>query len=186
MLKKAIIVVFSLLVSSYGYSQVSEDDYAIDDSTATQRDRSNDDGFDWDKITVGGGLAVNFGSITYIDVSPTVGYYLTDNILAAVGGTYIYFSDGVYSTNVYGGRLFGEGFLNEVPILAHAELEVLNFFEGSLRERINVVNILVGGGLKQTLGDRSYLSLLVLWNINESEHSLYPNPIFRAGIVIGL
>lgn len=90
MLKKAIIVVFSLLVSSYGYSQVSEDDYAIDDSTATQRDRSNDDGFDWDKITVGGGLAVNFGSITYIDVSPTVGYYLTDNILAAVGGTYIY------------------------------------------------------------------------------------------------
>ena len=74
-----------------------------------------------------------------------------------------------------------------MPFLAHAEIELINI-QWTPEERKNIVNPYIGGGLKQMFGGRSYLYILVLWNLNETKESFVfqPNPVIRGGIAIGL
>lgn len=146
--------------------------------------------FDWNKVFIGGGLGLQFGTITLFDISPLIGYRFTDRMSAGIGVTYQYyrykdkFID--FTTNVYGGRLFGRYLITE-NLFAHAEYEVLSLETFDyLNNRINVVSVLVGGGYRQPIGSYSYLNLMILWNLNESAYSPYINPIIRIGVNIGL
>ena len=142
-----------------------------------------------ERIFFGGNIGLQFGTVTFIDISPLVGYQLTEKFSAGIGATYQFyryrdrFND--FSTNIYGGRVFSKYNILE-NIFAHAEYEVLNLEAFDLEKRLNVTSILLGGGYRQRLGGRTYLNLLVLWNINESAYSPYRNPIIRGGISIGL
>lgn len=140
----------------------------------------------WQKVYVGGNLGLQFGTITFVDVSPLAGYKVTKDLSLGVGLTYLYYQYYSSSFNVYGGRFFGKYNITE-SIFAHTEFEVLNrqhpYISG---ERLNVTNVLVGGGYRQAIGANSYFNILALWNLNESEYSLYSNPIIRAGVIIGL
>ena len=168
-----ILLVF-LLVPVFASAQESDD---------TARKRFSE------RIFFGGNIGLQFGTVTFIDVSPLIGYELTEKLSAGVGATYLYyryrdrFND--FSTNIYGGRVFSRYNILE-NIFAHTEYEVLNLEAFDLEKRINVTSILVGGGFRQQLGGRTYLNLLILWNINESAYSPYRNPIIRGGISIGL
>ncbi|PCJ25397.1 MAG: hypothetical protein COA97_07860 [Flavobacteriales bacterium] len=188
MLKQCLLISI-LFISVLGFSQ-EEDSYVFGDSgTGNSTKSNNGGGFDWDRVTVGGGFGLTFGSYTVIEISPTFGYYLTDNILAGVGGFYTYYKDNDfnYSTYIYGGRVFGEYLFNDVPFLAHAELEVVDI-QWTLDERKTLINPYIGGGLKQIFGGGSYFYILVLYNLNETKESylFQPNPIIRGGIAIGL
>lgn len=189
MLKHGLIIL-TLLISTLGFAQ-EEDAYVFGDNTSNNSTSasSGGGGFDWDRVTIGGGLGMTFGSITYIEVSPTFGYYLTDNILAGIGGNYTYYSEKAtnFNTSLYGGRIFGEYVFENIPFLAHAEIELINI-ESYDNERINIINPYIGGGLKQSFGGHSYLYILVLWNLNETKESflLQPNPVIRGGISIGM
>ena len=188
MLKYSLITLL-LFFSLLGFSQ--EDGYVAGDNTSSSSssDSSNDKGFDWDRVTIGGGLGLSFGTITVIEVAPNIGYYLTENIIAGIGGRYSYYKDNVYnySTSIYGGRVYGQYLFNNMPLLAHVEVEYVNL-EWVQNERINMTNLYVGGGFKQSLGGGSYLSILGLWNLNETKESyvLQPNPVIRVGFAIGL
>lgn len=168
-----ILLIFSLL-SSFSVAQEHDD---------TARKRFSE------RIFFGGNIGLQFGTVTFIDVSPLIGYELTEKLSAGVGATYQYyryrdrFND--FSTNIYGGRVFSRYNILK-NIFSHVEYEVLNLEAFDLEKRINVTSILVGGGFRQQLGGRTYLNLLVLWNINESAYSPYRNPIIRGGISIGL
>ena len=154
--------------------------------TFSQEDKAKSKKDFWQRVFVGGNLGLQFGSITAIDISPLAGYQFTDKFAAGVGITYLYYKYNNYSTNVYGGRVFGRYNITN-NLMAHAEYEVLNRDHPRIiNARLNVTNILVGGGYRQLLGANSYLNILVLWNLNESEYSLYNNPIIRAGVVFGL
>lgn len=185
---KKVLLLFCLLASVVSYAQTDEDAYVYGDDNSSSQNTSSNGKFDWKRLTVGGGLGATFGDITYIEVSPTVGYYFTDNILAGIGGTYIYYSDNVYKykTNMYGGNVFTQYFFNDLPVLAHAETALMNYYSFAKEKRITSTAVLLGGGLRQQFGGRSYLSILVLWDINQTEDSFYPNPIIRAGVAIGL
>ena len=50
-------------------------------------------GFDWDRIVIGGNLGAQFGNITIAEISPNIGYMVTDNLLSGIGGTYIYYKE---------------------------------------------------------------------------------------------
>ncbi|MBI2281746.1 MAG: hypothetical protein HYU68_13810 [Bacteroidetes bacterium] len=189
MIKQFLAILLLFISPIIGFSQADEDSYVYGDTPETKPDSEKSGKFDWDRVTVGGGLGATFGDLTYFEIAPAVGYYITDNILAGVGGTYIYYSDNVYKykTNIYGGTIFTEYLFKDLPILAHAETNLMNYFSRNRQARINAVGVFLGGGLKQQLGDgRSYLSILVLWDINETQDSFYPNPIIRGGISIGL
>ena len=63
-----------------------------------------------DRLYFGGGFSASFGTITYVYVSPTVGYMITRGFSAGIGPTYQYYKDKryvpTYESNSYGGRLF--------------------------------------------------------------------------------
>lgn len=147
----------------------------------------------WTKrIFFGGNLGLQFGTITLIDISPHVGYWITDDLAGGIGFTYQYYKDTRYvpdySTDVYGARVFGRYYIFE-NFFAHAEYEWLNYKVWSLIEdfsRIDVYNVLLGGGYRQWVSNKSFLSIVILWNVNESIYSLYQNPIIRVGVNIGI
>ena len=148
------------------------------------------------RIYVGGNIGLQFGTVTFIDISPLVGYRITDKLSAGIGFTYWYFKDNRILTdinpNVYGGRIFGKYYLFP-NVFAYSEYEVLNMEVitsiGSynyLRERMNVESLFIGGGYSQRIGEHASFNLLLLWNLNESDFSPYFNPVFRTGFNIGL
>ncbi len=146
-----------------------------------------------DKRTfIGGNLGLQFGTITILDISPYIGYELTNYLSMGAGFTYQYFRDGrgenKYSSSMYGGRLFSS--VKIIPeIFAYAEYEILNLEipNSSGNEiRKNVSSVLVGGGYRQMIGPKMYSDIMILWNLTESDDSPYTNPIYRVGITIGL
>lgn len=185
---KKILFIFCLIFSVSLFAQTDEDAYVYGDETSSTDNTSSNGKFDWKRVTVGGGLGASFGNITYFEISPTVGYYLTDNFLAGIGGTYIYYSDNIYKykTNMYGGNVFTQYKIKDLPILAHAETALMNYYSFNKERRVTTTAVLLGGGLRQDFGQRSYMAILVLWDINQNEDSFYPNPVIRAGIAFAL
>lgn len=137
---------------------------------------------------IGGGLGLQFGTITFIELSPKVGYRLTEHFTTGLGGTYQYFRDrraGLdYSTTVYGGALFAQHDIWN-NFYAYAEFEYLTY-EDYYNVQVVSENILIGGGYKQWLSSRAYAYLSLLYNINETYKTPYSNPVFRTGFIIRL
>ena len=174
-IKKIVFLILLISLFQSGHSQ---------ENKAKQEDKAKKDF--WQKVYVGGNLGLQFGTIISIDISPLVGYNINDHLSVGVGATYLFFKYNQNSFSVYGGRIFSRYHITS-NIFAHVEYEVLNRQDPYLtKERVNIANVLVGGGYRQALSEKSYVNILVLWNINQSDYSIYTNPIIRAGVVIGL
>ncbi len=145
-----------------------------------------------DRLVFGGNFGASFGDFTYVDISPSVGYRVTDAFTLGTGITYTYYKNNVvrptYSTNFYGGRWFGQYTFFE-SIVTHVEYELLNrgILENFGREerRINVHSFFVGGGYRGSIGRNAYISLLLLYNLNQGVYTPYTNPQLRAGFGFG-
>lgn len=100
----------------------------------------------FDRVCIGGALGFSLGTYSsMVDVSPTMGYALTDDLIAGIGLTYKYYryKDYFYNTNnndwvdltanIYGGSVWLRYFLTktETPIIEnlfiHGEIEPLTF-----------------------------------------------------------
>lgn len=152
------------------------------------------DGF-WDRFYTGGGIGLQFGSQTFINISPLLGYRLTEKFSAGVSVTYLYYKYKAqnpaysYSSNTYGGSVFSRYLILE-NLFAHVEYELLRL---DVRDNVSrllgtkdIVSVLVGGGYRQMLGERSSINLMLLYNLNESTYSPYQNPIIRLSFGIGI
>jgi hypothetical protein len=148
-----------------------------------------------DRLTFGGNFGASFGDVTFIEVSPNVGYHVTDDFIVGIGLTYSYLRDRRatldYKTNIFGGRTFLQHIIFE-NFVAHAEYELLNLKTIDDRatsnfepQRRNIHSLFVGGGFRSTLGGYSYINLLILYNLNDSRYSPYTNPQIRAGFGVG-
>jgi hypothetical protein len=144
-----------------------------------------------DKMFIGGNFGLQFGSFTYVEVSPLVGYQINDRISAGVGVTYEYFhyKTSYYNlkTNVYGGRVFGRYRFTE-NLFGHVEYEYLNLeaFDFYPRRRVGVDGILGGGGYMQRFGRNSSMVAMILYNFTQSVYTPYNNPVIRVGVYWGL
>lgn len=145
-----------------------------------------------DKIYVGGNLGLGFGDITYVDVSPIVGYRITDRFSSGVGVSYLYFRDTRfdYETSTIGGSVFSRYNLSD-QIFLHLEYQRQTYKARSISldvesQRISVPYLLVGGGYTQPMGANSALFVSILYDVIEDPNSLYRNPIIRAGVTFGL
>lgn len=157
-----------------------------------------------DRLFYGGSFGLSVGSITWIEVSPIVGYRLIPRVSAGIGGTYIYYKNNFYGTQgtgIYGGNIFATVVLiknlgdmmnmqSSTNLFLHGELEFLSldrsFFENPGPEatgRFMVNNMWVGPGIKQRIGERTGVYLMVLFNLNETVYSVYSNPTIRMGFV---
>lgn len=142
-----------------------------------------------DRMFTGGNLGAQFGTITFIDVSPLLGYKVTDKFSLGIGATYQYYhyKDKYYDfeTNVYGGRVFGRYLFTDY-LFGHAEYEYLNLEAFDFkRRRVDVESILAGGGYIQRISDHASIVAMILYNFTESVYTPYSNPIIRIGVNIG-
>lgn len=146
-----------------------------------------------ERLFFSGGLGLTFGDVTYIDLSPQVGYRFTEKFGAGVGATYIYYSwrQYDYSTSIYGGSVFGRyQVFNQV--VAYSEFQQLNVDSYISRNpdgssgRVWVPIWMVGAGYTSPPGSGLGFQLMVLWDVIEDINSPYQNPIIRAGISVGL
>lgn len=150
-----------------------------------------------ERIDFGGYLGVQFGTVTLINVSPLASYRVTEQFHAGLGLTYQYYKDNTYepaySSSAYGGSIFARYFIWR-DLFAHVEyapLYITNFVyypPGSFQEDKApwAHDILVGGGYRQWIGEKASISMMMLFNVNETIYSPYSNPIIRIGFGVGL
>jgi len=155
-----------------------------------------------DKLFVGGGLGLQFGSLTLIDITPMVGYRVTEKFETGIGLTYKYYKYNDYyglgidlKSNIIGGSIFARYHIIE-NLFAHIEYESLRYrydeYYGSIgaltsENRIAYINsFFIGGGYRQRISQSSYFYIMALWNLNETTLSPYSNPVLRMGVALGL
>jgi long-subunit fatty acid transport protein len=190
-MKKSCLLIIALFSINFLFAQ-DEDSYVYGDSELKNKAKNdNKPLIDWSRVSVGGGLGATFGNVTFIEVAPTAAYFVTDHFLYGIGLSYVYYEDKIfrYKTSTYGARVYSQYLLDILPVLGHVEAELINVDSFSYPgTRINVVNLYVGGGLNQKMGDRSYFYLLMLWNLNDYNDAALaqPNPIVRVGVAVGI
>ncbi len=143
-----------------------------------------------DKIYFGGNIGLQFGTVTFAEVSPLVGYKITDHLSAGVGVTYQYYRyrDKYYDfeTNVYGGRIFSRYLFTDY-LFGHVEYEYLNLEAFDIkRRRVDVGSFMGGAGYVQPMGPNAALVAMILYNFTPTIYTPYSNPIIRIGINIGI
>jgi hypothetical protein len=133
------------------------------------------------KIFFGGNAGLQFGSLTFIDISPFVGYRINDKIHVGIGGSYIYTSNRFIrrSATILGARVFARYFFKPY-FFAHAENEWLR--SSALFSQTGSLNTpLVGIGYRQMIGTRGFMDLTGLWNFSIHSATYYSNPVIRIG-----
>jgi hypothetical protein len=154
------------------------------------------------KLFFGGVPGLMFGSTTFIELPPFVGYKFTPYLWAGIGPLYQYYKDKSlhYETSTYGGKVFTQIFVirnlaekirvNLGDIFLYGESSMLNFEPSTYdyisntvtkenRKWINVT--LVGFGFRYPLGDHSGFSLNILWDVTRNPDYSYPTPEVRLG-----
>ncbi len=135
-----------LLVFSFSSLSQYDPDYGDDDSQDLSALHFKE------RLYTGGNFWANFGTFTNVEISPMLGYRLTNSYSVGIGAKYNYFSDRrfnpAFTSSIYGGSVFTryKFFRN---FIAHAELEMLNtndFNTIPSTRRVWVPIGLVGGG----------------------------------------
>jgi len=121
-----------------------------------------------DRLRAGGSFGLRFGGVTHINISPAVGYELTEKLVAGVGGTFMWYRYRYYDTNTiyYGGRTFL--MYSVIPqINLNAEYEALNV-EKAYQKRTWIGSPMIGASYTQPIGTKLVkgVHLTLLYNLN--------------------
>lgn len=148
-----------------------------------------------DKIYVGGGMGLNFGTnVTSYSLSPYAGYKFTDRLSSGLRFTYQYtkFNQTGFRINSYGLGPFVRYQINQV-FFGYTEYEFLRFKvsnPSSSQEFVseNFNSFFLGGGVSQPIGRNAAFNILFLYNLlyDDGTNSPYNSPIvIRAGFDVG-
>ncbi len=142
-----------------------------------------------DKIYYTGNIGLSLGNNTNIMINPLIGYRVTEKYSAGIGINYQYVSNTVTDIHVYGGSVFNRYILTP-EIFAHAEYETLTYKSDIIGEGTSGATtfpaLLVGGGYRQSLGQRVSASAMILYDVLQHENSIYPdNIVLRGGVNLG-
>lgn len=152
---------------------------------------------DWrQKTYFGGNLWLSIGNITYIEATPTVGYWITPRFTCATGFIYNFYKDDYFNTksNIYGGRFFTRYILIEnISKMLPIDLNGSIFAQGEIDHLILESNnpnigrfgydkVYIGGGIRQPIGEKGGVYISVLYNLNDMGYFTTNNPEVRVGI----
>lgn len=160
---------------------------------------------DWKKkIYVGGYFGLGFGTYTYVDVSPIVGYNFTKDFNMGIGVIYNYYSQPVptgpfsstkISSSNWGGRLNATYTLfnlvsvgAEYQFLSVEQVSYNPFTYEVAKEKVPVNILLLGGGLRQSLGRNASIFIMVYYDVLQDPNSPYAynnGLVWRMGVAAG-
>lgn len=141
------------------------------------------------RMVLGGNLALAFGTNTFLQVAPQVGYRLTSNLMAGVGGGYTYYkyanfgAESLYSVSAWSRFNVYEG------IFLGTELESVNctvYDRYNRATRENVPLWLVGIGYASGSGDGLGVSMQLMFDLIGDTRSPYTNPLIRGGVLFAI
>ncbi len=142
-----------------------------------------------ERLFWGGNIAAWAGNPTYVDLSPLIGYKVTEKFSLGVGVIYNYYSykynNYKYTSTFYGGRITARYFIME-NVFVQAGYDRINRdnpYSYKPNARVWIENYLVGGGLRYPVSDNIFCVATALWNLNDTPLSPYRNPIIQIGFV---
>lgn len=153
-----------------------------------------------ERLFYGGSFGLQFGTLTDIEVSPVIGFWVLPRISFAAGPEYRFYKYYTDRTSIYGGKAYMEMIVlrninsvipigSNTNIIFHLEDELLSL-ESSFwknppitEDRFYVNTLLAGGGLSQQIGRRSSINFYVLFALNESLYGIYSNPEIRLSFI---
>jgi len=146
-----------------------------------------------EKVTFGGNFQAWFGNPTFVFLSPTIGYSPVDNFNLGVGVIYNYskvdFGQyGKYSQSIFGGHSYARYFFTESYFaqVQYDRLRQPNLLSYKQGEKTWIDYLLVGGGLRQSVGPKAALTMSLMYNLTPHLLSIYPSRvILQFGIVAG-
>lgn len=186
-------IFWAIFLPTMGMCQYVPADTAKTISPSIENPQNQEDestGFDSKRLVPGGNFAFNFGNPSFVDVSPSIGYLFTDQLLGGIGATYTYLKSNGFSFSFYGGRVFGRHKLFD-NVFANAEMDFLNVPDNLLGngrdgERRWLVSPLIGAGYVIPFGSRGGLQATLLYNLNYQQlYSPYSSGlIWRIGFFL--
>lgn len=142
--------------------------------------------FDRSKLEIGGGLGLQFGDYTVINVSPQVGYRLSPYFTAGAGFSYTYYKDDYqlgrhtydYNASYFGMNLFGRFYPIQYLVLsvqpeASRMWRTYDTSNGKEKETKFVPSVLLGGGVR--LGP---VTAMIKYDVIQDKNSPYSSKIF--------
>lgn len=167
----------------------------IFNSILAQRDREEPPPLK-ERLFYGGNFALQFGTITNIQLSPVVGIWLLPRLAVAAGPDYRFYKYSYNKTNIFGGKVYTEFVLIQnlnsiIPIggntgiFLHLEDEFLSLETEYWKnppydnERFTINTLLAGAGVSQQIGRRASMNFMVLWALNEPVYDVYGTPEIR-------
>lgn len=188
-----ILLVFSLgIISSQGQIVAPDDK---DAPVKRSKNYEDDDTRKFDKrnLFTGGGFGLQLGQSTYLELSPTLGYKVTEKLRPGVGFNYQLWSfkdaTGLRSNqNILGWRAFASYQLFE-NIVGYGEYESLQLnYQG---QQLFMNNSWLGLGYRQWMGANSAMDILFLRNLNYGpgtiQQAFYGSPWnIKMALIIGL
>lgn len=146
------------------------------------------------RVFYGGGVGVGFGDVTYINISPFVGYRVDERLAVGAGLIYRHRNDDRFgreiSTNDYGANLFAR-YTVVGPFFVHGEVEQLSYeyVRANLTTtRTDATSFFGGGGVSKAIGSNTSIYAAALYNFSYGSQSPspYSSPwVFRFGIGVG-
>ena len=140
-------------------------------------------------LVKGGNFGMQFKPFS-LDLSPTLGYKISKNLLVGVGASYVFTrskeGEAMFNRSIYSGRLYIQPSLVG-GFFATAEYEAMNVpytaEESQGTQRIWLHNPQLGAGFSYPLGKLLKLNMTVLYNLNyQKDYSPLPSPWrFRLG-----
>lgn len=144
---------------------------------------------DWkDKFYFGGNVGAQFGTFTFVNLAPLVGFKVTDRFSIGTQLQYQYFRDnsiGNFESHVFGYSGFARYFFTE-NLFAHTEYQVLNGHFDYSGNRVNIPNLFIGGGYMYPISDNVSFGVVALYELLRRTYSPYRNPTINVGVNVGL
>jgi hypothetical protein len=132
------------------------------------------------RIRVGlGNFGLQFGTYTFIQATPTIGYMVIKNRLELGGGPILIYQSIRYSSGfresyfVYGSDIYARGFIYK-GIYLGASYDLVNkpsYFD--LNKRLNVHHLLLGAGYSANLGEIGSFNASLMFNVLNNTESIY-------------
>ncbi len=166
-------------------------------TTPVEEDVSEKKGFDPSRLFFGGNFGLTFGNFTFINVSPVVGYRLTEKFSAGTQINFIYQSNKIeYAPNIYdkseyayvGLGVFGR--YNPIKFLLLNVQPEMNYIWGKTKyvsvgntyeykqEGKFVPSVLVGAGAAIPTGARGAMMVMIQYDIVQNDLSPYGRNAF--------
>ena len=179
---------FSLIIFLAGltllHGQKTDEDYTPDPSSSAQKNKPRF----IDRIVIGGNLGASFGTFTFVQIAPQVGYRVTEKWTTGVGANYMYFSSpGYVGQAIYGGSVWSN-YVITGGLFATTTYEVLNrnVYEPPLGLHRRNVNVwLVGAGYYSGGESGLGIGIQILYDLIGDPWSPYQNPQIRGGLLFG-